>query len=261
MSSTPHASTSFDACSYWNNRLQDRPPLSATGTRPFDENYQRYLYRLKKIAIHRLLKPWQFKLHGGRVLNVGCGWGYFEPVFAEYGATDIMGIDFVESSIRELQLKQPQFEYHQVDITQPLPDHLHRRTFDCVTAIDMLYHIVDHEKFNRALGNLCSLCNPNGGLLLWTDAPNRRHNPNQPHCRYRNFDIYKGIFKQFGITMKNSVPMYCLYDVYNRWSEFWARHPRIMNPLTYTFDRMFAAYGWRSSTNYCALAVRRESEL
>lgn len=256
MSTAPVSSGSFDASSYWRERLASGERLAATGTRPFGPAYQRYLYRLKVAAIRRLLKPFRQQLQGARVLNVGCGWGYFEPVFAAMGARHVVGVDFVPETIDALRTSQPAFEYHCANVTEPWSEALQGKSFDLVTSIDVLYHVVDDHAFGRAIANLCAICRPDGGLLLWTDAPRRENNTDHPHCRYRSFLDYQPVFARYGVRPRTALPMYQIYDAYWSWSERAADHPRISYPLMYAFDRCFARFGRRAETNYAALAVR-----
>jgi len=255
--SAPSAA-SFEARSYWAGRLGEDPELTATGTRPFGVEYQHWLYRLKEAAIGRLLRGQGVRVAGATVLNVGCGHGYFERLFARHGARHVVGADFVASAVEALRRRQGEFEYHTADITKPLPECLEGRTFDVVTAIDVLYHIVDDAAFERAVRNLCSLCRPNGGVLLWTDAPRRDYDERNPHCRYRDASAYADVFVEYGLVQRAATPMYSLFDVYHRWSEAFARRPRVWYPLMYGFDRLFARFGWRATTNYAAIATRGE---
>ncbi len=250
----------FDASRYWSKRLHRSASLEATGTLPFDGRYQQWLYRLKEAAIRRVLRPWRDGLRGVSVLNVGCGGGYFEPFFAACGASRLMGVDFVASAVERLQADRPEFEYAVADLTQPLPASLAGRSFDLVTAIDVLYHVVDDRRFTRALANLCSLCRPDGGLLLWTDAPGRAAERGATHCRYRDRSAYDNILADHGLSIARTTPMYCCFDVYTSWSERLARHPRFTYPAMYAFDRLFAARGWRSTSNHCLVAVRGQAE-
>ncbi len=249
--------TQFDSQPFWSRRLEEQPALTGTGTAPFGPLYQRWLYKLKEVAIKKLLRPYRDRLQSAEVLNVGCGTGYFEPFFARYGAGHVTGVDFVKSAIETLRRKHTPYEYLTADISEPLPEDLIGRTFNLVTAIDVLYHIVDESSYRAALGNLCRLCHPQGGLLLWTDAPGRENNPAQSHCRYRSWSDYDRILSPFHVHRVAWTPMYYLFDVYNRRSEFWARYPRWSYPLMYVVDRLLAARGWRKSTNYCFLAVRQ----
>jgi SAM-dependent methyltransferase len=254
----PGSTQTFDARHYWARRLTDGAQLAATGTRPFGEDYQLWLYRLKEAAVRRAISQCRGDVSGADVLNVGCGWGYFEPLFAQWGAAQVTGIDFVESTVQALKARGGPFEYHTGDIGGALPAALTGRTFDVVTAIDVLYHLVDERAFVRAVRNLCSLCRPDGGMLVWTDAPWRatRQDEQHPHCRYRNWSRYQAIFEEFGLTRLAATPMYHLFDVYQPWMEHLARHPSIAYPLMYAFDRVTARFGWRRTTNYCAVAVR-----
>jgi len=249
----------FDASKYWAKRLHRSASLEATGTLPFDGRYQQWLYRLKEAAIHRALRPWRDRLRGASVLNVGCGGGYFEPFFAACGASQLMGVDFVASAVERLQADRPEFEYAVADLSQPLPPSLVGRSFDLVTAIDVLYHIVDDNLFARALENLCSLCRPDGGMLLWTDAPGRVTEQNATHCRYREPADYSRILAKRELSLARSTPMYCCFDVYTSWSERFARYPRLTYRAMYAFDRLFATRNWRRTTNHCFVAVHGQT--
>jgi len=251
--------TTFDPAAYWRERLVSLPSLAATGTRPFGLEYQPYLYRLKEAALRRALRGERRMLSGASVLNVGCGWGYFEPVFASWGARQVMGVDFVPESVASLRESRPEFEYAWADISQQISGELANRQFDVVSAIDMLYHIVDDAAFDQAVQNLCTLCRPNGGLLIWTDAPNRSHDPNHPHCRYRPWSAYERIFAAYGVRMLRATPMYCLFDHYWRWSELAARYSGWTYPAMYAIDRVVAPFGLRRSANWCAIAIRTDT--
>lgn len=249
--------TQFDSRLFWTRRLAAQPSLTGTGTAPFGPAYQHWLYRLKEAAIRRLLRPYHDRLKTSAVLNVGCGRGYFEPFFARYGTSRVTGVDFIESAIAALRREHAEYEYMTADIARPLPETLDGRTFALVTAIDVLYHIVDESAFTSALTNLCRLSHSQGGMMLWTDAPYRVNDPAWPHCRYRSWADYDLVLSRFHIRRVACTPMYFLFDVYNRHSEFWARHPRWSYPLMYAVDRIVAARGWRTSTNYCVLAIRQ----
>jgi hypothetical protein len=120
----------FDADAYWRDRLASNPTLESTGTRPFGLQYQRYLYRLKEAAIRRVLQTAGRSVRGAEVLNAGCGWGYFEPVFDAWGAAGVTGMDFVARAVAELQRRRPQYPYLAGDISAELPPALTDRTFD-----------------------------------------------------------------------------------------------------------------------------------
>ncbi len=246
----------YEPLSYWSNRLKEGSRLAATGTRPFGEEYQRYLYRLKERSITRILRPYRDRIQDGRVLNVGCGWGYFEPMFKRMGAREVVGVDFVDETIRELKATRPEFEYHRANISEPWPVALQGRTFDLVTSIDVLYHIVHPESFTHALRNLCGACDPDGGLLMWSDAPQRKNSEAHPHCRYRTRQDYQPELERHGFIVRETMPMYHLFDNYWSWSEFAADHPRLCYPLMYTFDCFFARWGGRPDSNVLTLASR-----
>lgn len=248
--------TQFDAAAYWNRRLTDDPSLTGVGTRPFGATYQRYLYKLKEHAIKRVLRQHRINLSGADVLNVGCGIGYFEPFFAQMNAKRIVGIDVARSSIERLRETQPQFEYATVDISRPLATPLSEQRFDCVTAIDVLYHIIDDHRFALAMENVCRLCCKNG-VILFTESPLASTTDQSQHVRHRDPQSIDKTLSQYGFRVAHRTPMYHFFDRQSKWAYRLARYPNVSFPLLYAADRLLAERGWRRDANYCALAVRK----
>jgi len=245
----------FDASAYWRRRLRDDPSLTGVGTRPFGATYQRYLYRLKEAAIGRILRAGKVSLDGASVLNVGCGVGYFEPVFARYGASRVVGVDVAGSCIERLAARCPQFVYRVMDIGERLGDVDGGERFDLVTAIDVLYHIVDDGRFDRAMKNICRLCKPDGAILF-TESPLGSADHSVPHVRHRRIGCYDRILARLGMRVAARTPMYHFFDRCGAWTRWLARWPNVAFGLMYAVDRSIASQGWRRDANYCALAVR-----
>jgi ubiquinone/menaquinone biosynthesis C-methylase UbiE len=79
---------------------------------------------------------------GARVLEVGCGAGYFANRFSEYGATSVAGIDLMESRVQAARERYPRLEFVVGDAASlPWPD----ESFDIVAQITCLSSILDPE--------------------------------------------------------------------------------------------------------------------
>ncbi len=81
-------------------------------------------------------------LAGARVLDVGCGSGYFLHRLREYGARECHGIDLMENRIAEGRERYPALQLHVGSATE-LP--FAEGEFDLVTQFTCLSSIVDPD--------------------------------------------------------------------------------------------------------------------
>lgn len=115
---------------------------------------------------------WEFEafvqrkpLVGGRLLDVGCGDGYFLKMAQEAGY-DVHGIDSSEQGIRAAQQRGL------TRVHRGFPSDFFRKyggAFDVVTCFHTLEHVEDPSGF---LGQLCRFLRPGGLLVL--GVPNAR---------------------------------------------------------------------------------------
>jgi SAM-dependent methyltransferase len=82
------------------------------------------------------------RLTGARVLDIGCGTGYFLHRLQEYGAGECHGIDLMESRVEEGRRRYPTLELHVGSATE-LP--FKAGEFDLITQFTCLSSIVDAE--------------------------------------------------------------------------------------------------------------------
>jgi len=81
-------------------------------------------------------------LAGARVLDVGCGSGYFLHRLQEYGAGECHGIDLMENRIAEGRRRYPSLHFHLGSATE-LP--FKNGEFDLVTQFTCLSSIIDDD--------------------------------------------------------------------------------------------------------------------
>jgi 2-polyprenyl-3-methyl-5-hydroxy-6-metoxy-1,4-benzoquinol methylase len=89
-----------------------------------------------------------------RILEVGCGSGYWASVFERMGVRSYTGVDVAGVLIPDLMRRYPTFAFYQADITQEPPT----STYDLVLAIDVLEHIVQPQPLESSLKNLAYAC-------------------------------------------------------------------------------------------------------
>jgi len=128
----------------------------------------------------------------GRVLDVGCGDGFFAHEISKLGGVEeVVGLDVSETAIKIAQGRYPHIEFLVAPITDvPLPD----AYFDTISAIEVVEHVLDvpkmFEEFNRLVkigGHICSTTTDFNLLkrmiisLLFFEKYFR---PDNPHIRF-----------------------------------------------------------------------------
>jgi SAM-dependent methyltransferase len=152
---------------YWDERLATHPGLVGVGFIGLGKPYNDWLYRVKKAVFLRKVRSHGLDLPRSTVLDVGSGTGFFISRWKQLGVRKVVGVDLSDTSVANLRRRFPDAEFHQLDIGSDAEGRWHG-TFDVVSSFDVLYHIVDDEKYATALGNIYSFLRP-GGLFIWSD--------------------------------------------------------------------------------------------
>jgi SAM-dependent methyltransferase len=116
----------------------------AAGNSPYrwdNPGYVGYMQELEQ-ALLRAIGTAQVPLAGARVLDVGCGSGYFLHRLQEYGAGECHGIDLMENRIAEGRRRYPTVHFHIGSATE-LP--FESGEFDLVTQFTCLSSIIDDD--------------------------------------------------------------------------------------------------------------------
>jgi SAM-dependent methyltransferase len=93
-------------------------------------------------ALLRAIEDAGIPLHDARVLDVGCGSGYFLHRLREYGAGECHGIDLMENRIADARRRYPTVSFQTGSATElPFAD----GEFDLVTQFTCLSSILDDD--------------------------------------------------------------------------------------------------------------------
>jgi SAM-dependent methyltransferase len=172
------------------------------------------MYKLQERALEQALRHHGIDVEGKRVLDVGCGTGFFVDFYAQKKAV-VTGIDIADISVRMLGAKFPSCRFLKADISAP---HMGlEETFDIVNVFDVLYHIVDDGAFETAIQNIGARCR-RGGWTFITDAFDPQKSVGE-HVRYRGLETYKaaldkalidiidvvGLFRMMGRPLRPAV--------------------------------------------------------
>jgi SAM-dependent methyltransferase len=196
----------YDPKRFWEDRLRSDFTISGTGHAGFSRRYNGYMYTLKKRALGRALSGLDMAVSGKRVLDIGCGTGFFVDYYLKSGAAAVTGIDITDVSVGSLKKAFPPAEFYRADISAPgvLPG----ETFDIINAFDVLYHITDDAAFRSAISNIAALAAP-GAAIFITDAT-RPDLACGEHVRYRSGDTYRTELEKSGIRIKKTIGIMCL---------------------------------------------------
>ena len=174
----------YEPREFWQRRLSEQFDLRGTGEIGLPLAYNRACYALRLAVLERALREAGVAVQGKSVLDVGCGTGFFTGFYLEHGAR-VLGLDIAPVAIERLAQRHPQARFVLADVSEAALD----QRFDVVNAFDVLYHITDDARWERAVRNLAAAVAP-GGLLLATDTfatlPGlASHNVARPLARYQ----------------------------------------------------------------------------
>ncbi len=178
---------------YWTRiHARNRGRLSAVGYSGLGEGFNRAAYRLRRRAVERLLGRAGLR-PGAALLEAATGVGAYGPLWRRLGVARWVGLDLSEDAVAYCRDRYPWAEFLCQDLTaggweagRAAPE----GAFDLVTAIDVLYHLVEDRAFETALRGLAARVKP-GGLLVVSDVFVQRDNRIAAHVKRRALEAYR----------------------------------------------------------------------
>jgi SAM-dependent methyltransferase len=105
-----------------------------------------------------------------RLLDVGAATGHWIDFMREvYAVGPVVAVEFVAQMADQLRARyrdDAQVQVLQLDIADGLPPAARAEGFDYVTAIGVMFHIVDDARWAAAVGHLAAALKPGGVLLV-----------------------------------------------------------------------------------------------
>ena len=198
----------YDPARYW-SQLHQRADLSAVGQSGLPPEINAWLYSAMARSFRAFLRR-----HGldrpapASAFDVGVGTGYWVRVLRSLGVGRVDGCDLVASAVEavsgEARAAGVPGEFWVADLgaEDALPD----RTYPMVTCFNVLIHVVDEERFDRALTGLAGLVAPGGSLLLAEpillhDAYLRQYDQTRQASRARMLAQYRAPLEAAGLEL------------------------------------------------------------
>jgi len=235
---------------HWGELHRSGDGLTVVGYPGLGLAFNRWQYRARLVAFRRLLaKPalWparQPRLETLRVLDGAFGVGAYAQWFGERGVERYVGIDLSDAAVARGRERFPDFEFLQSDLAELGGEQraaLGR--FDIVTAVDVLYHIVDDERCRHALHNLAACVDRNGVLIFSDILPGVAYDA-ASHVRRRSQAFYRTELDHIGFELVALQPV----------------HFTLGDPIPSSADRLLYAFcqsAWRPAQKLLRLAETR----
>jgi SAM-dependent methyltransferase len=200
---------SFDPAHYWEQRLSDRYTLGSVGWSSLGEAFNRWSYAVRRRVFDRFVRTVLADSTPVRALDVGSGTGVYVEAWQRLGVREITGCDLTAAAVEQLKLNFPRASFHKVDIGDETPS-LPAARYDAISIIDVLFHIVDDERYVQALRNLTALLSPDG-ILVFTE----NYLPEQvrgEHQVSRTKAHIEALLSQVGLTPVRQRPVFFLMN-------------------------------------------------
>ena len=231
---------------FWEERLSRQFDLRGTGETGLSLAYNRACYTLRREVLARALREAGFDPAGRRVLDVGCGTGFFTEYYLGRGAR-VTGLDIASVSIEHLRVRFPAARFVLADVAEAALE----ERYDLVNAFDVLYHITDDRRWEAALAHLAAAVAP-GGLLLLTDLFSARGAAAE-HNRARSLERYRAALERGGLEPGRRYPTHVLLNRELAAFRFLNRAPGLLLAL----DRVLLGLGVGEGPDVNKLLVSR----
>jgi SAM-dependent methyltransferase len=180
--------------------------LDESGCRGAGIRLNQLIYRAKKQALRKALRIAGVGRQSPiRVLDMGCGFGYFAGFYhEEFPRASYVGVDISARAIGHARETMPQHEFFAHDVVSWR--HPANARFDVVQAIDVLQLLIDDAAFDQAVENLALHLDDGGTLLLplmFSDRP-----PRAAHQRVRSRAYFDTLIGRLGLTVTHELRMY-----------------------------------------------------
>lgn len=201
----------FDGKKYWEERLTAKYDVQGVGYSSLSKEYNEWLYRIRKKVFLRIIKRYKLK-EADKILDIGSGTGFYIKLWEKLRTKELIGIDITHLAVSNLSDQFKAHTFYQVDIGKSIPPTLKRSApFDIISAMDVLFHITNDVKFEKALYNIYNLLKPDG-FFIWSDNFLHSKEIRSQHIIHRNLSKTTEILKNTGFSIIERRPMFVLMN-------------------------------------------------
>ena len=207
---TSNSPTVIDPTQYWTQRHRAHDGLRGVGNIGCSESYNRWLYRAKQRVFRREARLSVADPAKASVLDIGSGRGSIVEQWMRLGCRRIVGSDFAEPALIHLRNRFPSVRFTHLDIGKPLLPF--KEEFDAVSAMDVLYHLMDEAAFGQACDNVFRALRP-GGVFIFSDLyPDHGQVAYKHHTVRRQWQHAHRCLTQAGFVVRRRRPLYVFME-------------------------------------------------
>ncbi|PSK89422.1 methyltransferase family protein [Murinocardiopsis flavida] len=197
--------TKFDSRSYWDKRLKRDWTLHGVGMLRLAHSFNVWQYRVRDRVFRRTVRRARIDVPRSAVLDIGPGTGFYINAWTTLGARSVNGLDIADSAVAQLREKFPDATFDRADISDGAP--FDDGAFDVVSAFDVLFHIVDDDRYEKAMTEVHRVLAP-GGRFIFSEnfVPERR--VGRKHYVSRSREEIEALLHAAGFEIAYHRPMF-----------------------------------------------------
>ena len=162
-------SKTFNPDSYWDDRLDKIKGLEGVGFKKLGPSFNKWAYKVRKQVFLKQVRALNADIKNANVLDIGSGTGFYIQIWRELQAKKITGVDITPTSVSNLKQTFPDNHFFLSDIGDvSFNKDKPYSSYDLVSAMDVLFHIVDDKRFEQSVANIASITSK-GGYFIYSD--------------------------------------------------------------------------------------------
>lgn len=156
----------FNAKDYWEERLGKNYGLDGVGYIGHGVKYNEWMYRIRKKIFRKYVTNNIKDIDNKAVLDIGSGTGFYINLWKKAGVKDLTGMDLTSVAVQNLEKNFPGIRFYEGDVSDNISHLFGGKKFDVISAFDVLFHVVDEDKFRKAIANISGLIKKDGLFIL-----------------------------------------------------------------------------------------------
>jgi SAM-dependent methyltransferase len=218
--------TTFDPRAYWEDRLSRYGSEEAVGHAGLGAGLNAWMFRVRHVVFLREVGAAIASLPSLSVLDVGSGTGVYVDWWRQLGVASITGSDIAQVAVDRLRARYPGSSFVRFAIGEQVPAELRGRRFGAISAMDVLFHVLDDDAYRQAFATLFALLEP-GGLLVFTENFLHDEELSARHQRSRTLEEIEHVVRDAGFAILRRRPLFYLMnaplDTRSRFHRAWWR--------------------------------------